>query len=94
MTETLNTKRPPMTPLRWFFAIVGGLIMLFAGGCGLFYTSIGALSFFQGDGYGPMLVVMGLMLGGVPAAFGWLIWWAAARRGRHAAVSDEPAQPA
>ena len=83
-----------MTPLRWFFAIVGGLIMLFAGGCGLFYTGIGALSFFQGDGYGPMLVVMGLMLGGVPAAFGWLIWWAAARRGRHAAVSDEPAPPA
>ena len=94
MTNLPPSTKPPMTPLRWFFAIVGGLIMLFAGGCGLFYTGIGALSFFQGDGYGPMLVVMGLMLGGVPAAFGWLIWWAAARRGRHAAVSDEPPPPA
>ena len=82
MTETPNTERPPMTPLRWFFAIVGGLIMLFAGGCGLFYAGIGVLSGFQGDGYATMLVVMGLLFGGLPAALGWLIWWAAARRGR------------
>lgn len=94
MSETPNTERSPMTPLRWFFAIVGGLIMLFAGGCGLFYVGIGVLSGFQGDGYATMLVVMGLLFGGLPAAFGWLIWWAAARRGRHAAVSDEPAPPA
>lgn len=89
MTETPDLEKPPLTPLRWFFAIVGGLLALYAGGCGLFYTGIGALLSFQGDRYGMIFMIIGPLMGGVPALIGWLIWWAAVKRGRKAGVLEE-----
>jgi hypothetical protein len=78
MAETPGPdKIPPLTPLRLFFAIAGGLVVLFAGGCGLLYAGIGVYSAVNGDPYGQVFITMGLMLGGGPALIGGLIWWAA-----------------
>lgn len=82
MTDQPPDKKPPLTLLRWFFAIVGGLLMLIAGGCGLFFAGIGFYSAIDGDRYGAMLIGMGLILGGVPTLIGWLIWRAAVKRDR------------
>jgi hypothetical protein len=80
MTETPGPDiKPPLTPLRRFFAVVGGLITLFAGGCGLFFAGAGIVSGFQGDEYSSMLVILGLLYGGVPALIGGLVWWAAVK---------------
>ncbi|MBE9555779.1 MAG: hypothetical protein IMF08_02890 [Proteobacteria bacterium] len=94
MTETPETGKPPLTPLRWFFAIVGGMVVLFTGGCGLFYTGIGVyIGLVEGDDYAGMFILMGLAFGGVPASIGWLVWWAAVKRGRLPALPEEMAPP-
>ena len=81
--------RPPLTPLRIVFATIAVLLMLFAGGCGLFYAGIGVYAALtEGDDYAMLFVVMGLTLGGVPAAFGFLIWWLSVRW-RRAPVARE-----
>lgn len=62
------TLRPPLTPLRIFFAIVGGLIITVAGGCTLL-IGLPAQAF-----VGLPIV---LLLGGVPIAVGAMILWLA-----------------
>lgn len=62
--------RPPLTPIRWFFAILGGLILTVAGGC----TLILGLPWLA---YGAWLLV--LLYGGIPIAVGALILWLALR---------------
>ncbi|MDH5558965.1 MAG: hypothetical protein OEZ03_16580 [Alphaproteobacteria bacterium] len=90
MTENTNLEKPPLTPLRWFFAIAGGMIMLFAGGCGLFYTGIGVyIGLVEGDHYASVFIMLGLAFGGIPALIGWLVWWAAVKRGRKSGVLEE-----
>ena len=79
MTETQKPQKPPLTPLRWFFAITGGLIMLFAGGCGLLYAGVGVFSAINSEPLGAMFVTLGLLYGGVPALIGALVWWAAVK---------------
>lgn len=64
------TSRPPLTPLRIFFAIIGGLIMAVAGGCSLIFA-MPALA------YGVWLAV--LLYGGVPIVAGASILWLAVR---------------
>jgi len=77
MAEVPQPEKPPLTPLRWFFAIAGGLITLFAGGCGLLYAGAGLIAVIDSDPYGMTVLIMGLMQGGVPTLIGGLIWWAA-----------------
>ena len=64
---------PPLTPLRMFFAVIGGLIIAVAGGCSLIFA-VPALE------YGAWLAV--LLYGGVPIAVGAAILWLALRWGR------------
>ena len=70
MTSQPPAIKPPLTPLRWFFATVGGLIVAAAGGCTLFVGPAGFL-------YGAWQLV--LLLGGLPIAVGGLILWAAVK---------------
>ena len=79
MSETSGPEKPPLTPLRWFFAIAGGLVTLFAGGCGLLYAGTGLFTMINGSSYGTMFVILGLLYGGVPALIAGLIWWAAVK---------------
>ena len=79
MTETQKPGKPPLTPLRWFFAIIGGLVALFAGGCGLFNIGFGIIDILDNDPYAEVFVVIGLLYGGVPALIGALVWWAAVK---------------
>jgi hypothetical protein len=82
--------KTPLTPLRVVFATIAVLLMLFAGGCGLFYIGVGVYQgASNGGGYAMVFVVMGLMLGGIPAAFGYLIWWLSVIRGRAPSVEDD-----
>ena len=64
------TSRPPLTPLRMLFAIIGGLIITVGGGCTLIFA-MPALA------YGAWLAV--LLYGGVPIAVGSSILWFAVR---------------
>lgn len=82
MTGTHEPEKPSHTPLRWLFAVVGGLVALFAGGCGVFYAGIGVVAGLKGESLGSKFVVLGLLYGGVPASLGGLVWWAAVRRRR------------
>ena len=40
MTDQPPVTKPPLTPLRWFFAITGGLLALFAGGCSILFITV------------------------------------------------------
>lgn len=64
------TVLPPLTPLRIFFVILGGLILTVAGGCTLILG-------LPGLAYGAGLIV--LLYGGIPIAVGALILWLALR---------------
>lgn len=89
MSERQPSKRPPLTPLRIVFATIGVLVMVFAGGCGLYYAGWGLYGLLNMGGDISMLfVVMGLTLGGVPAALGRLVWWLSVRW-RRAPVAGE-----
>jgi hypothetical protein len=82
--------KTPLTPLRVVFATIAVLLMLFAGGCGLFYIGVGVYDAMTGSsGYAMVFIVMGLTLGGIPAAFGYLIWWLSVQRGRAPSVADD-----
>lgn len=76
MVETPEIEKPPLTPLRWIFAIIGALVTLFAGGCGLFFIGTGII---DNSSYAEVLVVLGLLYGGLPALIGALVWWAAVK---------------
>ena len=60
-----------MSFIRWVFAIFGALIMIFTGGCFLI------LGFGAPEGLG-----LFALISGIPFLLGWLIWWAAVKRGR------------
>jgi hypothetical protein len=50
---------------------VGGLMAALCGGCGALFVIGGLLSLFSRNTQdGPMLAGMGLVVGGIPAAFG------------------------
>ena len=70
MTGQLPDPTPPITPLRIFFAILGGLVMVAAGGCMIVMGPAGLL-------YGAWQLV--LLFGGLPFALGGLILWAAVK---------------
>ncbi len=72
--------KPKLTVVRWIFAIIGSLIMLFCGGCSLLLLgdllSRGKWQAGYVDG------TMVLVIGGVPFLLGLLIWWLAVKVGR------------
>ena len=70
MTGQPPGMRPPITPLRIFFAILGGLTMVAAGGCTLYMGPAGLA-------YGAWALV--LLIGVAPMVVGGLILWAALR---------------
>ncbi|MBE9555778.1 MAG: hypothetical protein IMF08_02885 [Proteobacteria bacterium] len=70
MKRKSHNQPAPLTPLRIFFAILGGLILTVAGGC----TIILGL---PGLAYGEWQAV--LLYGGVPIASGASVLWLALR---------------
>ncbi len=64
--------KPKLTAIRWIFAVIGVLIMIFAGGCSLFFDLI--LSGYSNGNN--TLGVFGILLlyGGLPFLLGLLIW--------------------
>ena len=70
MTDQSPFVKPPMTPLRIFFAILGGLILVAAGGCTLYMGPAGLA-------YGAWALV--LLIGVAPMVVGGLILWLALR---------------
>jgi hypothetical protein len=75
--------RPPLTPIRLIFAIIGGLIMLFTGGCTLLFLAgyvHDELTRSGGEQYVNIPVI--LTVGGPPFLLGLLVWYLAARAGR------------
>jgi len=68
MTDKPPGIKPPLTPLRIFFAILGGLVMVAAGGCTVALAPAGLA-------YGAWQLF--LLIGGLPFAVGGLILWAA-----------------
>ena len=75
-----ESEKPKLTVIRWIFAIFGGLIMLFCGGCTLVLLAEMASKGKWRDNY--VSVEMILVIGGVPFLFGLLIWWLAVKAGR------------
>ena len=72
----------PLTGVRNFFALIGALICVFAGGCSLFFlvAYVADSSARSGQSYVNVPVI--LIFGGPPFLVGLLIWWLAARAGR------------
>lgn len=73
-------EKPKLTVVRWIFAIFGGLIMLFCGGCSLLLLGDLASKGKWADNY--VSADMVLLIGGVPFVFGLLVWWLAVKNGR------------
>ena len=73
-------EKPKLTVIRWIFAIMGSLIMLFCGGCTLLFLgdllSRGVWRYQYVDG------TTVLLIGGFPFLLGLLIWWLAVKVGR------------
>ncbi len=72
--------KPKLTVVRWFFAVIGALIMLFCGGCSLILLGDLASRGRWADNYVSVEIV--LLIGGVPFLFGLLVWWLAVKVGR------------
>lgn len=86
MIDLPRDPRPPLTPLRVLFVILGGLILTVTGGCTLILG-------LPGFAYGAWQAV--LFYGGIPIAAGLLIlslalWW---RRGGGGGAQDEEEEP-
>jgi len=77
MSEPTQAAKPALGVIRRIFAVIGILIMVFAGGCTLIvgFPMIGGPDF---SGMGAML----LLFGGLPFLFGLLLWWLAVKAGR------------
>ncbi|MEM7426074.1 MAG: hypothetical protein AAF441_08260 [Pseudomonadota bacterium] len=78
MTE--DAAKPRLTVIRWIFAILGALTMIFSGGCTLYFSLI----LFAYAGQGDNSEVLGLMalFGGLPFFIGLLTWWLAVKVNR------------
>lgn len=72
--------KPKLTVIRWIFAIVGGLIMVFCGGCSLLLLGDLAMRGKWAHNYVSVDAVLGI--GGIPFVLGLLIWWLAVKAGR------------
>ena len=72
--------KPKLTVVRWIFAVIGALIMLFSGGCSLLILGDLASRGRWSDNYVSVEIV--LLIGGVPFLLGLLIWWLAVKVGR------------
>ena len=72
--------KPKLTVVRWIFAVIGSLIMLFSGGCSLLILGDLASRGRWSDNYVSVEIV--LLIGGVPFLLGLLIWWLAVKVGR------------
>ncbi len=73
-------EKPRLTVIRWIFAIIGALIMIFAGGCSLY-----AFWVLTGPDMSERLAnALGIvaLFGGIPFLAGLLIWWLAVKAGR------------
>ena len=73
-------EKPKLTVVRWIFAVVGGLIMLFCGGCSLLLLGDLAMRGKWQANYVSVDAV--LAIGGIPFLLGLLIWWLAVKVGR------------
>ena len=73
-------RKPKLTVIRWIFAIIGSLIMLFSGGCSLVFLGDLISRGRWADNY--ISVDMVLVIGGLPFLLGLLIWWLAVKAGR------------
>ena len=67
MSDRPKPKKPPLTPLRWFFAILGGLIVTFTVVCTLYL--LGPVS----RSYGTDTWFLVLFFAGIPLMVGVLI---------------------
>ena len=63
-----------LSVVRWIFAIIGILVMLFAGGCSI---SVMATERMNAEALGVIALI-----GGIPFVVGLFIWWLAAKVGR------------
>lgn len=72
--------KPKLTIVRWIFAVVGGLIMLFSGGCSLLLLGDLAMRGKWQANYVSVDAVLGI--GGIPFVIGLLLWWLAVKVGR------------
>lgn len=65
-----------MKALKIVVGVIGVLVAVFAGGCGLFYFGIGVMTALEGrDDYG--FIVISLVIGILPGIIGGLAaWWA------------------
>ena len=75
-----DQEKPKLTVVRWIFAVIGGLIMVFSGGCSLFV--LGDLAMRGRWAYNYVSVDAVLGIGGIPFVLGLLIWWLAVKVGR------------
>ena len=75
-----NEDKPKLTVVRWIFAVVGALIMVFCGGCSLLL--LGDLAMRGRWSYNYVSVDAVLAIGGIPFLLGLLIWWLAVKVGR------------
>ena len=71
-----------LSVIRWIFAIFGILIMLFSGGCSLFFLGNYLLTPKGAGGY-DYLIFMGIAAGLVVLLIGFGIWKLAAKAGRN-----------
>ena len=78
--DQTHSEKPKLSVIRWIFAIIGGLIMLFCGGCSLVFLGDLALKGRWADNYVSVDAV--LSIGGLPFLLGLLIWWLAVKAGR------------
>ncbi len=80
VTPQPDEDAPKLTVIRWIFAVVGGLIMVFCGGCSLLLLGDLAMRGKWQANYVSVDAV--LAIGGIPFLLGLLIWWLAVKVGR------------
>ena len=75
---------PKLSAIRWVFAIIGVLIMVFAGGCAVLYSGFMLFVAAAADDGKHALgaLVFAAVFGGAPFLAGLGIWWLAVKRGR------------
>ena len=68
-------QKTKLTFVRWIFAVLGILIMIFAGGCAVLYSGFMLPVTLAAGGEQTLYVVfITLLFGGIPFGIGFLIW--------------------